>query len=180
MTSIGAMYAGSSNATAYGMAVHQALRPILLNECLKCPENSVKMEEIFEALILTEVMSLYVGKFQESKYVREARTILVSFAQRANLLTEPSHQWGSVCQCDRNQSEESLARWIHMERRRRLAFAFLRCETYFCILFNTRPLVSHFDFDLKIPCSQELCTYVGPDWREKLLTASQAPNSCQP
>ncbi|RHZ50381.1 uncharacterized protein CDV56_103912 [Aspergillus thermomutatus] len=177
MTSIGAMYSGSSHAAAYGMAVYQELRPILLNACLTCPETPVKTEEIFEAILLTEIMSLYLGRFQESKYIREASTLLVSYAQRIKLFSELPDQRGLVGHCDGNQSEESLFRWIRMERRRRLAFAFLQCETYSSILFHTRPLVSHRDFDLKIPCSQELWTYVGPDWREKMLTASQAANS---
>ncbi|KAJ6150569.1 hypothetical protein N7471_001768 [Penicillium samsonianum] len=158
MTSIGAMYAGSSHATAYGMAVHQALRPILLNLCLKCPENSVKMEEIFEALILTEVMSLYVGQIFLPN--RPTNGVLVLFVNVMAINLKRASPSGSAWREDGGWPSR-----------------FCGVKLNFSILFNTLPLVSHLDFDLKIPCSQELWAYVGPDWREKLLTASQAPNS---
>ncbi|GAD93872.1 hypothetical protein MYCGRDRAFT_106793 [Paecilomyces variotii No. 5] len=176
MTSLGGICAGTPQARAYGMAMYQSLSPNLLNACLTCPENEIKLDQIFEALLLTAIMSLHLGHSWMSKYVHQASAVLISHARRIGLFKESLEQQFSGARNRRafhSQSEESLTQWIKLERRRRLAFAFLRWEVFSSILLNTRPLISYEELHLKIPCSQELWTYVGPDWREKLLTARQ-------
>lgn len=165
MTSIGAIYAGTSRAKAYGMSMLHSLKAAVVSACLACPEHEVKLDQIFEALLLLAIASLHLGHARTPRYIHQARAVLASHARRVNLFNEtPDSQ---------QDEEQSLTRWIKMERKRRMAFAFLRWEAISSILLNTSPQVSCEELCLKIPCNQELWLYVGPDWRERLLTARQ-------
>lgn len=167
MTSIGAIYAGTSRAKAYGMSMLHSLKAAVVNACLACPEHEDKLDQIFEALLLLAIASLHLGHARTPKYIHQARAVLASHARRVNLFSEtpsPDSQY---------DGEESLTRWIKLERKRRMAFAFLRWEAISSILLNTSPQLSCEELCLKIPCNQELWLYVGPDWRERLLTARQ-------
>ncbi|BCS20883.1 Zn(II)2Cys6 transcription factor domain-containing protein [Aspergillus puulaauensis] len=167
MTSIGAIYAGTSRAKAYGMSMLHSLKAAVVSACLACPEHEDKLDQIFEALLLLAIASLHLGHARTPKYIHQARAVLASHARRVNLFSEtpaPDSQY---------DGEESLTRWIKLERKRRMAFAFLRWEAISSILLNTSPQLSCEELCLKIPCNQELWLYVGPDWRERLLTARQ-------
>ncbi len=165
MTSIGAIYAGTSRAKAYGMSMLHSLKAAVVNACLACPEHETKLDQIFEALLLLAIASLHLGHARTPKYIHQARAVLASHARRVNLFSETPES--------PHDGEESLTRWIKMERKRRMAFAFLRWEAISSILLNTSPQLSCEELCLKIPCNQELWLYVGPDWRERLLTARQ-------
>lgn len=175
MTSIGAMHAECPNAAAYGLALHQELCAVLPNSCLLCPDEEIKLEIIFEALLLSETMALYRGDSQACRFVQQARAILVSHARRLGLFHELPTQKSSdsAMQVCHNQTEKELQQWIRMERRRRMAFGFFRCEVFSSLLFNTRPLIGSEDLRLRIPCDHETWMYVGPEWREKLLLVAE-------
>jgi hypothetical protein len=175
MTAIGAMHAESPNAAAYGLALHQELCAVLPNSCLLCPDEEIKLELIFEALVLSETMALYRGDSQACGFVQQARAILVSHARRLGLFHELPAQESSdsAIEICHNQTEKELQQWIRMERRRRMAFGFFRCEVFSSLLFNTRPLIGSEDLCLRIPCDHETWMYVGPEWREKLLLVAE-------
>ncbi|CRG86621.1 hypothetical protein PISL3812_03631 [Talaromyces islandicus] len=175
MTAIGAMHTDSPNAAAYGLALHQELCAVLPNACLLCPDEEIKLEIIFEALLLSETMALYRGDSEACGFVQQARTVLLSHARRLGLFHElpaqESSDWAmEVCH---NQTEKKLQQWIRMERRRRMAFGFFRCEVFSGLLFNTSPLIGSEDLCLRIPCDHETWMYVGPEWREKLLLVAE-------
>lgn len=106
------------------------IAPNSLNACLIWPEHSVKTEQIFEAILSTEIMSVDLGRFQESRYTGKTNTLRTDEAL-FRTLSVPC-PW--PCQFDDDHSEESLVRWICMGKRRRLAFAFSQCGTCFKIL----------------------------------------------
>lgn len=176
MTSIGAMHANSSRAKAYGLEMLHALQPRLLNACLTCPRDEAKMDAAFEALLLIEITSLYIGTSRDLEYIRQASEVLVAHARRIILFEESVPFPQSVDSLTYNSSHGAgyeLGEWIKRERRRRLVFGFYRCEIFSSILRDTRPVMSFEELKLQPPCKHESWTYVGSAWREKLLVASQ-------
>ncbi|KAH8700971.1 hypothetical protein BGW36DRAFT_425771 [Talaromyces proteolyticus] len=172
MTAIGAMYAGCPSAASYGLILHQELCAVLPDCCLLCADIETKLEAIFEALLLSEIMSLYRGDSQASTYVKHASAILVAHARRIGVFLElPAQQFkDSTLEICHDQTEKKLQQWIRMERRRRMAFGFLRCEVFSSIIFNTRPIIAAEDLRLRAPCDHGVWMYVGPEWRDKLLS----------
>ncbi|KAJ5247510.1 hypothetical protein N7468_002493 [Penicillium chermesinum] len=180
MGSIGAMYMESPKAKRYGLEMHLALRPKLIAACLSCPPDEAKSDAIFEAVLLMEIMSLYLGSHEALKYTREAGAALVTHARRVRLFEESESSplpAGVLFDNYGKQADNRLREWIKLEKRRRLVFGFFRCEIFSGVLWNTKPLVSFDELKLSLPCKQDLWTYVGPAWREKILTASQGIGS---
>ncbi|KAJ6145748.1 hypothetical protein N7470_009643 [Penicillium chermesinum] len=180
MGSIGAMYMESPKAKRYGLEMHLALRPKLIAACLSCPPDEAKSDAIFEAVLLMEIMSLYLGSHEALKYTREAGAALVTHARRVRLFEESESSplpAGVLFDNYGKQADNRLREWIKLEKRRRLVFGFFRCEIFSGVLWNTKPLVSFDELKLSLPCKQDLWTSVGPAWREKILTASQGIGS---
>lgn len=180
MGSIGAMYMDSPRAKRYGLEMHIALRPKLLNACLSCPPDEEKSDAIFEALLLMEIMSLYLGSQEALKYTQEASAVLVSHARRVKLFEESESSPlppGTFFDNYGKQTENRLREWIKLEKRRRLVFGFFRCEIFSGVLWSTKPLVSFDELRLSLPCNHDLWTYTGPAWREKLISASRGIGS---
>lgn len=62
--------------------------------------------------------------------------------------------------------------WFQLEARKRLAFGILRADVFTSVLLNSRPLLSHDEIDLMMPCSDDL--WRNPDGlsaKEQVLAA---------
>ena len=82
--------------------------------------------------------------------------ILVAQARRLNLFQLPKPALGRAKSSSDHATDSELLRWRQMEARIRLAFGIVRADVFTSVLLNTRPLVSHDEVELPLPCSDSL------------------------
>jgi Fungal specific transcription factor domain/Fungal Zn(2)-Cys(6) binuclear cluster domain/Zinc finger, C2H2 type len=171
LTSIGAMYGGSS-AIRYGTLLHNKVRTYL-TVAFELDEDENDLMWLAQARLLTQVAALYFGQPRAFTYSQHLGALLVAQARRMNLFSGAQRErklnhFNQLRNLSRDQ--ERLAAWLHLEARRRLAFGIFRGDVYTSVLLGTMPLLSLEEIDLPFstcdamwraePMSTQACLHV--------------------
>lgn len=153
---IGSMY-GGNHSSQYGSLMHESLREFLAQSLFDFQVTDDDCVSLAIARSLTQVAALYFGHNRAFSYAQHLGSILIAQARRMDLFSPPRPQNVLLpipdLDSDSSTNAEWLSRWVHVETRKRLAYAILRLEVYTSLLLNTRPLLSSEEMQLELPCS---------------------------
>ncbi|KAH7070070.1 hypothetical protein FB567DRAFT_219099 [Paraphoma chrysanthemicola] len=166
LTSIGAMYCGSS-ASTYGAMIHTAIRSSL-TAAVELEDDETDLTWLAQARLLTQVAALYFGQPRAFTFAQHIGALLVAQARKMDLFSErymirAQRQFDSMSGTASDQ--ERLALWLQMEARRRLAFGIFRGDTYTSVMLHTKPLISLEEIDLCFPTCDSV-------WRGERMPSS--------
>lgn len=154
LTSIGAMY-GDSACGQYGTMMHNQIR-ICLAGPLELDGTDGDFTWLLQARSHTKVAALYFGQPKAFSFAQHLGALIVGQARRMDLF---SSTYANTCERHISQPGSSAsadpdhrqALWLHLEGRRRLAFAIFRAETYTSVLLQKKPLLTMKDISLTLP-----------------------------
>ncbi|CEN59945.1 hypothetical protein ASPCAL02386 [Aspergillus calidoustus] len=152
LTSIGAMY-GDSACSHYGTMMHNQIRVCLAGP-LELDDTDGDFTWLIQARSHTKVAALYFGQPKAFSFAQHLGALIVGQARRMDLF---SSSYADACQRRLFQSgtpvsdQDRQALWLHLEGRRRLAFAIFRAETYTSVLLQKKPLLTMQDMHLTLP-----------------------------
>lgn len=156
MSSIGAMYA-QGDAAIYGTLMHEKLREVLTSPLLELTSSDADALSIGIARALTQVAALYFGHRRAFSYAHKIGGVLLAQARRMDLFSSRrSLRPPRLDQMTVDDKRIWVDDWLHVEGRKRLAYALLRLGTYTSVLLSSRPLVSSEELELTLPCSSDL------------------------
>ncbi|KAL3484552.1 hypothetical protein BJX62DRAFT_248345 [Aspergillus germanicus] len=163
LTSIGAMY-GDKACSLYGILMHNQIRSCLVQP-LELDDTDGDFLWLMQARSHTMGAALYFGQPKAFSFAQHLGALLVGQARRMDLFTSTdsclrhlNQQGSSISDTDRQ------ALWLHVEGKRRLAFAIFRAETYTSVLLQKRPLLTMKDITLMLPSCD-------PVWASERLPA---------
>ncbi|KAL2842008.1 hypothetical protein BJY01DRAFT_236133 [Aspergillus pseudoustus] len=155
LTSIGAMY-GDSACGQYGTMMHNQIRVCLAGP-LELDDTDGDFTWLLQARSHTKVAALYFGQPKAFSFAQHLGALVVGQARRMDLFSSTyadtcerliSQPYGSASASDLDQRQTL---WLHLEGRRRLAFAIFRAETYTSVLLQKKPLLTMQDISLTLP-----------------------------
>ncbi|KAN0116950.1 hypothetical protein V8E51_002927 [Hyaloscypha variabilis] len=154
LSSIGAMYSGLKECH-FGQMMHECIRKKLLAVAFEIEDLDDDFLWLGQARLLTQVAALYFGQNRAFSYAQHLGSVLAAQARRMDLFSAQAQQ-NSCLQGDDGEpsTNERLAKWMHLEARKRLAFGILRAESYTSVLLNTRPFISSEEINLELPCDE--------------------------
>lgn len=190
LVSIGSMY-GSDKLKQFGMLLHKGLRRLLVSSLFELERPEGDLIWMAQARLLTQVQGLYFGQPQSFSYAqvgddetsdyllvpiltneKHLGAILVTQARRLELFQCTARMRAYADASNMVIDSEAPKVWFQSEARKRLAFGILRADVYTSVLLNSRPLLSHDEIDLTMPCSDDL--WRNPDGlsaKEQVLAA---------
>lgn len=150
LTSIGAMY-GDKACSQYGMLMHNQIR-ICLVQPLELDDTDGDFLWLMQARSHTMGAALYFGQPKAFSFAQHLGALLVGQARRMDLFTSTDSCLRRLYQPGSSISDtDRQALWLHVEGKRRVAFAVFRAETYTSVLLQRKPLLTMKDINLMLP-----------------------------